>query len=48
MKDKKSTKIEVRLTPEEKEALQEYANERHITMSEAIRWMCESIFQKKK
>lgn len=48
MKDNKTKKIEVRLTPEEKEALKEYADERHITMSEAIRWMCESIFQNKK
>jgi hypothetical protein len=27
--------------------LREYAEERHLTMSEAIRWLCEDIFNPK-
>ena len=46
MKDIKTTKVEIRLTAEEKEKLREYAEKRHLTMSEAIRWLCEEIFQK--
>lgn len=45
MKDNKTAKIEIRLTAEEKAKLKAYAEERHITMSEAIRWLCESIFK---
>ena len=44
-KDLKTTRIEVRVTPEEKELLRAYAEERHLTMSEAIRWLCEEIFK---
>lgn len=43
----KTTRIEVRLTQQEKELLREYADERHLTMSEAIRWLCEDIFNPK-
>ena len=38
MKDKKSAKIEVRLTPKEKELIKEYAEAHHITISELVRW----------
>lgn len=44
MKDNKTSKIEIRLTPEEKEKLREFAEKRHTTMSEVIRQMCEKIF----
>lgn len=40
----KTTKIEIRLTQEEKDKLRAYAEKRHLTMSEAIRWLCEEIF----
>lgn len=43
----KNAKIEIRLTQQEKELLREYADERHLTMSEAIRWLCEDIFNPK-
>lgn len=42
---KKDKKIEVRLTAIEKEKLKAYADKRHMTMSEVIRVLCESIFQ---
>lgn len=45
MKETKTTKVEIRLTAEEKAKLRAYAEERHITMSEAIRWLCEEIFK---
>lgn len=44
MKEAKTAKFEIRLTPEEKESLVEYAASRGITMSEAIRNLCEKIF----
>ena len=46
MKEIRNQKVEVRLTAEEKEKLRKYAEDRHLTMSEAIRWLCETIFQK--
>ncbi len=45
-KETRNQKVEIRLTPKEKEQLRAYAEERHLTMSEAIRWLCETIFQK--
>lgn len=47
MKENKDKKVEIRLTAEEKEKLKEYAEQRHLTMSEAIRWLCEEIFNNK-
>ena len=41
----KTCRIEIRLTEQEKEKLKEYAKKRHITMSEAIRWLCAEIFE---
>lgn len=38
MKEKKTVKIEFRLTPEEKEKIRIWCAERHLTISEAIRW----------
>lgn len=48
MKEIRNQKVEIRLTAEEKEKLRAYAEERHLTMSEAIRWLCETIFQEEK
>lgn len=42
---RKNQKIEIRLTAEEKDKLRDYADKRHLTMSEAIRWLCEEIFK---
>lgn len=42
-KDTRTAKIEVRLTEQEKENLRAYAQEKHLSMSEAIRWICEDI-----
>ena len=45
MKEIKNKKVEIRLTAEEKEKLRQYAEKRHLTMSEAVRWLCEEIFK---
>ena len=45
---KKNQKVEIRLTAEEKDRLRAYAEKRHLTMSEAIRWLCEEIFQEER
>lgn len=45
---KRDKKIEIRLTAEEKEQLKEYADKRHMTMSEVIRVLCAVIFQEVK
>lgn len=44
-KETKNTKIEIRLTPTEKEAIREYAAKHQITMSEAILKLCSEIFE---
>lgn len=41
---KRECNLKVRLTPEEKQKLIQYAEARKITMSEAIRQLCEKIF----
>lgn len=46
-KELKTTKIEIRLTQSEKDALRAFAEKRHVTMSEAIKWLCEEIFNPK-
>jgi hypothetical protein len=46
-KEFKTTKIEIRLTPTEKEQLRAFAEKRHCTMSEAIKWLCYEIFNPK-
>ena len=46
MKEKKETFFKLRLTPEEKQKLREYAEERNLTMSEAVRVLCYKIFNK--
>lgn len=40
-------RIEIRLTPEEKQLIKDYCAERHITVSEYIRVLCEHIFNPK-
>lgn len=46
-KEVKNTKIEIRLTPTEKEAIRAYAEKRSITMSEAVLMLCSEIFERK-
>ena len=40
----KTAKVEIRLTQAEKDKLKEYAKQKHLSMSELIRWLCEEIF----
>lgn len=47
MREIKDTFFKIRLTPREKEQLQEYAATHNLTMSEAIRKLCYTIFDKK-
>lgn len=46
MKEIKNTKIELRITQQDKEKIKEYADKHNMTMSEFIRFACEKIFQK--
>ena len=46
-KEFKTAKIEIRLTPTEKEQLRAFAEKKHVTMSEAIKWLCNEIFNPK-
>lgn len=45
MKESKTTFFKMRLTPEEKEKLAAYAEKRNISMSEAVKKLCEEIFK---
>lgn len=45
MNETKSVYFKIRLTPTEKQQLEEYANNRNITMSEAIKRHCKEIFK---
>lgn len=45
MNESKTTFFKMRLTPEEKEKLVAYAEKRNLTMSEAIKKLCEEIFK---
>lgn len=44
MKEVKNTKIEIRLTPTEKEQIRAYADKHGISMSEAVLGLCQRIF----
>lgn len=44
MNETKNVFFKIRLTPTEKQQLEEYANNRNITMSEAIKRLCKEIF----
>lgn len=44
-KEVKNTKIEIRLTPTEKEAIRAYAAKHEMTMSEAVLFLCREIFE---
>lgn len=44
MKEVKNTKIEIRLTPTEKEQIREYAAKHDMSMSEAVLSLCQRIF----
>lgn len=48
MKDGKTTRIEIRVTPREKELFKEYAEKHNLTMSEAVRMLCQEIFKEEK
>lgn len=39
------TRIEIRLTEEEKVAIKEQATKRNMTVSEFVRFACEKVFQ---
>lgn len=41
-----TTRIEIRLTTEEKAFIKEYAAKRNMTLSDFVRYACEQIFQK--
>lgn len=45
MKDNKTSRVELRLTPTEKDRLKQYAEKHGLTMSEAIRSICFRVFQ---
>lgn len=40
MKDNKTTRIEIRVTPKEKDMIKEWAAKHNITVSEAVRMLC--------
>ena len=40
------SKIEIRLTAEEKQKIKDFAAERNMTVSEFVRYACETIFNK--
>lgn len=46
-KEVKNTKIEIRLTPTEKECIRNYAKRHGMSMSEAVLSFCSCIFSKK-
>ena len=46
MKEIKTIFFKLRLTPTEKKQLEEYADSRNITMTEAIKNCCKTIFKK--
>lgn len=46
MKEVKNTKIEIRLTPTEKQQIRDYAEKHNISMSEAVLSLCQRIFAK--
>lgn len=45
MKENKDVFFKIRLTASEKQKLQEYAEKKGLTMSEAIRELCYKIFE---
>lgn len=46
MKENKDVFFKIRLTASEKQKLQEYAEKKGLTMSEAIRELCYQIFER--
>ena len=46
MKDKRTAKIDFRVTPEEKELIKAYAEKHNMKVSEAIRSFCYKMFIK--
>ena len=48
MKETKTVRMEIRLTPTEKQIIQERAKAKGITLSQMIRELCEEIFKEAK
>jgi len=48
MKENKTARMEIRLTPAEKEKLKQYAEKHNMTVSETIRDLCYKIFNENK
>ena len=46
MKENKTEIVKVRLTPEQKQQIKDYAEKYGLTMSEVVRDLCEKIFYK--
>ena len=44
MKEVKNTRLEIRLTPTEKEQIRDYAEKHDMSMSEAVLSLCQRIF----
>jgi hypothetical protein len=44
MRDVKNTRLEIRLTPAEKEQFKAYAEKHDMTMSEAVLSICQRVF----
>lgn len=45
MKETKTSKLEIRLTPTEKEKIKTYAEQHNMTVSQVIRELCQKIFE---
>lgn len=48
MKESKTAIFKMRLTPEEKQKLVEYAEKHNLSMTEAVKKLCEKIFKGEK
>lgn len=48
MKEKRTAKLEIRLTPTEKETIKQYAEDRNTTVSEVVRQLCLQIFKEER
>lgn len=44
-KETRTARLELRLTPTEKEMFKEYAESRGLSMCEAVRLLCNEVFQ---
>lgn len=44
MKENKTTRLEIRLTPTEKEKIKKYAEEHNKTITQVVKELCQFIF----